>query len=299
MKKNIITTAASLATAAFLAVSASATTITPTGAPTTTVMKEGTEGKGDNPWLMVANVWDDKAMFFVSELDPGAKDIVISFDVTGCDGSYELLAGFQLNDSGDAKVAVWSKDTWLNSIGSTSGFFVDHDGSYEFIVPVNLFLEVIPSELDPDTGDEIYKDTIEDFYAVEPFFLDLPGDTTMEITVTDFWFTNTAHTLEEVASHVPGDDIDVSKEAAASDHSAVPENSESSDDPTDSEDSNTSEDSADNDNPEESTTTTTTAPTTTTTESNNSATPIIIGVVAAVIVVAIIVIVVVAAKKKK
>lgn len=97
MKKHILTAAASLAAAAVLAVSASATTITATGAPTTIAMADE-YGNGQS-WFHLINIWNDASMYSITDIDAGAKDIIVSFDVSGCDGSYEMLAGFQLNDS--------------------------------------------------------------------------------------------------------------------------------------------------------------------------------------------------------
>lgn len=276
MKKHILSAAASLTAACALAVTASAAFATPTGNPVTYALNtpDAVYENGD-AWIHVINPNNSAAMFTAGSVDAGTRDVIICFDISGCDGSYKAFAGFGINDW---TPSIWDEQAYTDAIGGVPDFVIDHDGSYEMIIPFYLFMQATPF-VDKETGAEVYKDELEKVDCLEICIRDVPEDTTTTITVTDVKLSDVAHELDGSAIEIAGDP------------------DEGGDDSGDSGNSGDSSDTGSSDNSGDSTTTTTAAPASS--SSDNGLTPIIIGVIAGVAVIIVVVIIVIAAKKKK
>ena len=280
MKKHIlsaVTALTALTTACALAVTASAAFVTPTGNPTTYVLNtpDAVYENGD-AWIHVINPNNSAKMFDAGTVDAGTKDVIICFDITDCDGSYKAFAGFGINDW---TPSIWDEQAYTDAIGGVPEFVIDHDGSYEMIIPFYLFMQATPFE-DAETGAEFYKNELEKVDCLEICIRDVPEDTTTTITVTDVKLSGVAHALDGSIIEEPDD----------------PDGG--SDDPADgSGDSNASDDNASDNTDAGAGTTTTEAPASS--SSGNDSTPIIIGVIIAVVVIIVIIVIVVVAKKKK
>ena len=194
MKKRIMSALISSVSAFALAVSASAATLAPTGNPTTIDFSQE-EISGGEVWIHAVNIWNDASMFTLTEIEDDAKDIIVSFDVNGCDGTYNMLVGFQINDG----IYGWNIGNYEEFLGSIPEYVIDHDGSYEFIVPTNLFMKAESYE-DPETGEELYYENITSVQAVEPWVYNLGESSSMTVTIKDIKLSSTAHALAEVSN---------------------------------------------------------------------------------------------------
>lgn len=194
MKTRIISVAAVLAVSCALTMSASAEFLNPTGVSTTVnANADGVyeDDKGES-WIKIGNPYNENTMFTIGEVDSGTKDIIISFDVENCDGSYSARAGFGIND--------WTPSAWgvqdYEIIGGVPEFVIDHDGSYELIVPFSEFMKVTPFE-DEETGEDYYKEYLEKIDCLELCISGVNASTTMVITINDVIQSPDAHTFAE------------------------------------------------------------------------------------------------------
>lgn len=286
MKKHILSAAASLAASCALAVTASAAFVTPTGNPTTYVLNtpDAVYEDGD-AWIHVINPNNSAKMFDAGSVDPGTQDVIICFDISNCDGSYKAFAGFGINSW---TPSIWDEKAYMDTIGGVPDFVIDHDGSYEMIIPFNLFMKATPIN-DPETGEEIFKEELETVDCLEICIRDVPEDTTTTITVTDVKLSSVAHAID--GSPIEGSD---EPDDGSDDSNEDTDNSFGGYD--DDEGFDASNDGS-SDNPDDSAgTTTTEAPAP---SSGNDSPLIIIGIIiAAAVIIAVIIIVIVAKKKK-
>lgn len=194
---KIRTISAIAATAAMLAltVTAGAEFLTPTGAPTSVSVNsedfyDPTTGES---WIKIWNQWNETSMFTIDKVDADTKDIIISFDVEGCDGSYQAKTGFGINGW---TPSIWTADDYTNAIGGIPEYTIDHDGTYEMTVPFSLFMQSVPFE-DPDTGEFVYKEYLESVDCLELCISGVSEDCAMVITINDVIQSPDAHTFEE------------------------------------------------------------------------------------------------------
>lgn len=195
MKTGIISSVAAItAVSCALTISAGAEFLNPTGVSTTVnVNADGVyeDDKGES-WIKIGNPYNENTIFTIGEVDSGTKDIIISFDVENCDGSYNARVGFGIND--------WTPSAWgaedYEKIGGIPEFVIDHDGSYELIVPFSEFMKVTPFE-DEETGEDYYKEYLEKIDCLELCISGVTASTTMVITINDVIQSPDAHTFAE------------------------------------------------------------------------------------------------------
>ena len=281
MKKHILSAAASLTAAITLAVTASAAFVTPTGNPTTYVLNtpDAVYEDGD-AWIHVINPNNSAKMFDAGSVDAGTQDVIICFDISNCDGSYKAFAGFGINDW---TPSIWDEKAYTDTIGGVPDFVIDHDGSYEMIIPFNLFMKATPIE-DAETGATVYKEELEKVDCLEICIRDVPEDTTTTITVTDVKLSSVAHAIDGTpieGSDKPDDGSDNSDDGSGDSNS----------------DSNASNDGSSDNSDDSAGTTTTEAPAPS--SSGNDSTPLIIGIIIAVVIIIVVIIIVIVVRKKK
>ena len=194
MKTRIISYAAAvIAVSCSLTTVASAEFLNPTGVSTTiNVNADGVYDDNGEAWIKIANPYNENTIFTIGEVDAGTKDIIISFDVENCDGSYNARAGFGIND--------WTPSAWgaedYEKIGGIPEFVIDHDGSYELIVPLSEVMKVTTFE-DEETGEDFYKEYLEKIDCLELCISGVNASTTMVITINDVIQSPDAHTFAE------------------------------------------------------------------------------------------------------
>lgn len=216
MKKRITTIITAIAAASALTVSASADFITSRSTSPTVALADAYED--GEAWIHMVNPYNESAMFTIEDVPADTKDVVVCFDISGCDGSYQAFAGFGINGW---TPSIWSEDEYVASIGALPTFIIDHDGSYEMIVPFNLFLQTAVFT-DEDTGEEMFKEYVEGIDCLELCIKDLSEDTTAVITITDIKPSSVAHTLAECASGSNnGGNSEDTSEPEQSDNNAV------------------------------------------------------------------------------
>lgn len=192
MKFKALAAISAIAAAAVVTTTASADFLIPTGATTTTAVADVFDPETNEAWLKIWNQWNETSMFTIDEVNEDTKDIIISFDVEGCDGSYQAKTGFGING--------WTPSIWgaadYDVIGGVPTYTIDHDGSYEMIVPFYLFMQTTGFE-DEDTGEEVYKEYLESVDCLELCIGGLSATSTMVVTINDVTQSSVAHSLSE------------------------------------------------------------------------------------------------------
>lgn len=180
-----------VAAASVLAASVSADFLIPTGATTTTAVADIYDS--GEAWIKIWNQWNESSMFTIDEVNADTKDIIISFEVEGCDGSYPAKTGFGINNWSPS---IWSDEDYVNSIGGVPSYTIDHDGAYEMIVPFNLFMQAVPA-VDEETGADVYKEYLESVDCLELCISGISEDSTMVVTIKDVTQSSVAHSFAE------------------------------------------------------------------------------------------------------
>lgn len=180
-----------IAAATALTATVSADFLIPTGATTVTAVADIYDA--GEAWIKIWNQWNEASMFVIDEVNSDTKDIIISFDVEGCDGSYQAMTGFGINGWSPS---IWSEEEYVNAIGGVPTYIIDHDGAYEMIVPFNLFMQAVPIQ-DEETGADIYKEYLESIDCLELCIRGISEDSTMVVTIKDVTQSSTAHSFSE------------------------------------------------------------------------------------------------------